>query len=161
PAPRPPPATAMIRIPALRFGKPYTSLEKATLVHHATGEPVAEVSQVTGSQIARDLSAIGRARRELAAIPARDLVGMYAKAADAFKNGTLPCGDAEQTFDDYVRCLSATTGSPMVFCRRNALKVHYVLENVEEVIGGLTRGLDLEALDQGYTLRNGRMQSFC
>ena len=39
----------MIHIPALRFGKPYTSLEKATLVHHVTGEPVAEVSQVTGS----------------------------------------------------------------------------------------------------------------
>ena len=55
----------MIRIPALRFGKPYTSLEKATLVHHVTGEPVAEVSQVTGSQIARDLGTVGRARKEL------------------------------------------------------------------------------------------------
>ena len=150
----------MIRIPALRFGKPYTSLEKATLVHHVTGEPVAEVSQVTGSQIARDLGTVARARKELAAVPVRELIGMYARAADYFKNGTLPCGDTEQTFDDYVRCLSSTTGSPMVFCRRNALKVHYVLENVEEVIGGLTRGLHLEALDQGYTLRNGRMQAF-
>src|SRR6185369_5983546 len=103
----------MINIPALRLGKPYTSLDKATLVHHVTGEPVAEVSQVTGSQIARDLSAVGRARKELAAVPARDLIGLYATAADAFKNGTLPCGDTEQTFDDYVRCLSATTGSPM------------------------------------------------
>ena len=38
----------MLHIPALRLGKPYVSLEKATLVHHVTGEPVAEVSQVTG-----------------------------------------------------------------------------------------------------------------
>ena len=53
----------MIRIPALRFGKPYTSLDKATLVHHVTGEPVAEVSQVTGSQIARDLGNMPRATR--------------------------------------------------------------------------------------------------
>jgi len=150
----------MIKIPALRFGKSYTSLEKATLVHHVTGEPVAEVSQVTGSMIARDLGAMDRARKELAAIPIRDIVAMYKKAADYFENATLPCGDAELTFDDYVRNLSSTTGSPMVFCKRNALKVSYVLANIEEVIGGLTRGLDLDALDNGYTTRNGRMQAF-
>jgi acyl-CoA reductase-like NAD-dependent aldehyde dehydrogenase len=147
----------MIQIPALRFGKPYTSMDKATLVHHVTGEPVAEVSQVTGSQISRDL---GTVERDLAKIPIRDLLAMYKKAADYFLNASLPCGNAELTFEDYVRNLSATTGSPMVFCRRNALKVHYVLENVEEVIGGLTRGLPLEALDQGYSTRSGRMQAF-
>lgn len=149
-----------IHIPALRFGKPYTSLEKATLAHHVTGEPVAELSQVTGSQIARDLGLMDRAHRELRAIPIRDILAIYKKAADLFVNGTLPCGDAELTFDDYVRNLSATTGSPMVFCRRNALKVHYVLENIEEVLAGLTRGLDLEALDRGYTTKSGRMQAF-
>ncbi|OWK40484.1 aldehyde dehydrogenase family protein [Fimbriiglobus ruber] len=150
----------MIHIPALRFGRSYTSLEKATLVHHVTGEPVAEVSQVTGSMIARDLSNMERAHKELAAIPIRDILAMYKKAADYFVNGTLPCGDAELTFDDYVRNLSATTGSPQVFCKRNALKVHYVLENIEEVIGGLTRGLDLEVLDKGYSIKGGRTQAF-
>lgn len=150
----------MIKIPALRFGKPYTSLDKATLVHHVTGEPVAEVSQVTGSQIARDVSNMPRAHKELAAIPVRDLLALYKKAADYFVNAVLPCGDAELTFDDYIRNLSSTTGSPQVFCKRNALKVAHVLGNIEEVIGGLTRGLDLEALDQGYTTRNGRMQAF-
>lgn len=150
----------MIHIPALRFGKPYTSLEKATLIHHVTGEPIAEVSQVTGSQIARDLGTMPRAHKELAAIPIRDLLAIYKKAADYFANATLPCGDAELSFDDYVRNLSATTGSPQVFCRRNAMKVHYVLDNITEVMGGLTRGLDLEALDRGFTNRNGRMQAF-
>jgi acyl-CoA reductase-like NAD-dependent aldehyde dehydrogenase len=155
-----PAPTPMIRIPALRFGKSYTSLDTATLVHHVTGEPVAEVSQVTGSMIARDLGNMPRAKKELAAIPVRDIVGMYKTAADLFLNGKLPCGDAELTFDDYVRNLSATTGSPMVFCRRNAMKVHYVLENVEEVIAGLSRGLPLEVLDKGYSTANGRMQAF-
>ncbi|QEL16972.1 aldehyde dehydrogenase family protein [Limnoglobus roseus] len=150
----------MIRIPALRFGKPYTSLDKATLVHHVTGEPVAEVSQVTGSQIARDIGTCERAHKELAAIPIRDILAMYKKAADYFLNATLPCGDAELSFADYVRNLSATTGSPMVFCDRNARKVHYVLNNIEEVVGGLTRGLDVEALDKGYSTKAGRMQAF-
>ena len=150
----------MIHIPALRFGKTHTSMEKATLVHHVTGEPVAEVSQVTGSMIARDLGQMERAHKQLAAIPVRDILAMYARAADYFLNAALPCGDAELTFDQYVRNLSATTGSPVVFCDRNARKVHYVLANIEEVIGGLTRGLPIEALDAGYTTAGGRMQAF-
>ncbi|HVL15135.1 MAG TPA: aldehyde dehydrogenase, partial [Gemmata sp.] len=105
----------MIQIPALRFGKPYTSLDKAQLVHHVTGEPIAEVSQVTGSQISRDLGTMDRAKKELAAIPIRDILAMYEKAADYFLNAALPCGDTELTFDQYVRNLSSTTGSPVVF----------------------------------------------
>src|SRR5437660_998516 len=143
----------MIQIPALRLGQSYTSLEKATLVHHATGEPVAEVSQVTGSAIGRDLAKVAAARKQLARIPVGDLFGMYARASDLFLNGTLHCGDAEQTFDDYLRCLSATTGSPVVLCRRNAEKVAFVLKNVETVLSGLTRGLDLLFLDKGYVVQ--------
>jgi acyl-CoA reductase-like NAD-dependent aldehyde dehydrogenase len=150
----------MIRIPALRFGKPYQSLEKAELIHHVTGEPVAEVSQVTGSQISRDIGLTERLHKELAAMPIRDILAIYKKAAAHFKDSVLPCGDAELSFDDYVKNLSATTGSPMVFCKRNALKVHYVLDNIEEVLAGLTRGLDLEALDKGYSTKGGRMQAF-
>jgi acyl-CoA reductase-like NAD-dependent aldehyde dehydrogenase len=150
----------MIHIPALRFGKIYTSLEKAQLTHHVTGEPVAEVSQVTGSMIARDLGQVARLHKELAAIPVRDILAIYKKAADLFVNAKLPCGDAELSFDDYVRNLSATTGSPMAFCRKNAMKVHYVLENVEEVMMGLMRGLDVDMLDKGYTTKGGRMQAF-
>ncbi len=150
----------MIHIPALRLGKPYISSDKATLVHHVTGEPVAEVSQLTSVAIGRDLFKMELAKKELAAIPVRDLFEMYKKAADYFANGTLPIGDGEQTFDDYIRSLSSTTGSPMVFCRRNAGKVEYVLRNVEEVLGGLTRGLDLSVLDTGFKMQNGRMAAF-
>ncbi len=38
--------------------------------------------------------------------------------------------------------------------------MQYVLANIEEVIGGLTRGLYVEALDKGYTTKAGRMQAF-
>jgi len=150
----------MINIPALRLGKPYTSNEPVEIIHHATGEPMARISQVGGFLIAKDLYQLASARKELAAIPAADIIDMYAKAADLFLNGTLPIGDGVQTFDDYLRSMSGTTGSPMVFCRRNAMKVHYVLQNVKEVIDGLTRGLDLEVLDKGYGFQNGRMQAF-
>lgn len=150
----------MISIPALRLGQPYQSLEKTTLVHHATGEPVAEVSQVTGSMIARDLTKAAAARAKLAAIPVRELIALYRKAADLFTSAPLPCGDRELSFDDYIRCLSSTTGSPMVFCRRNAEKVAYVLRNVEEVIAGLTRGLPLDVFDATYSTASGRMTAF-
>lgn len=150
----------MIQIPPLRLGKPYDSLEKVTLIHHVTGEPVAEVGTVTGTAISRDVDKLTRVKRELAEIPSRELYAMYAEAADHFVNGTLPIGDQEQSFDDYIRSLSATTGSPMVFCRRNAQKVEFVLRNVETVIGGLTRGLDPEVLDHGFGMQDGRMQAF-
>ena len=99
----------MIHIPALRFGKAYTSLDKAQLIHHVTGEPVAEVSQVTGSQISRDVGLTPRLHKELAAIPVRDLLAIYEKAADHFVNSALPCGETELTFDDYVRNLTPMT----------------------------------------------------
>lgn len=150
----------MLHIPALRLGKPYVSLEKATLVHHVTGDPVAEVSQISGVAISRDLSKMAAAKKELSAIPVRDLFAMYTKAADIFAKGTITIGDQEQTFDDYIRSLSSTTGSPMVFCRRNAGKVEYVLRNVEEVINGLTRGLDLKVFDNTYAVQDGRMAAF-
>jgi acyl-CoA reductase-like NAD-dependent aldehyde dehydrogenase len=150
----------MLHVPALRLGKPYTSLKKATIVHHVTGDPVAEVSQVNGGLIARDLTKVAAARRELQAIPINALLDMCREAADHFMKGTLPCGETAQSFDDYVRSVSATTGSPMVFCRRNAAKVEFVLRNMETVLGGLTRGLDLNILDAGHGRQDGRAQCF-
>src|SRR5262245_66582636 len=99
--------------------------------------------------IARDLSRGSAIRKEFAAIPIRELTAMYRKAGEYFTSSSLPCGDSEQSFDDYLRSLSATTGSPLVFCQRNAEKVAFVLKNVEEVLAGLSRGLDLNILDRG------------
>ena len=150
----------MLHIPALRLGKPYTSLNKTQLVHHVTGETIAEVSQVNGSQIVRDISQMEEARNELQAIPMAKLMHMVKEAGRIFATDTLPCGDQMQTFEDYIRNLSSTTGSPMVFCRRNAGKVEYVLRNIDTIIAGLTRGLDMSILDTGHGTQDGRTLCF-
>ena len=33
----------------------------------------------------------------------KELIGMCKKAAELLMNGTLPVGDAKQTFDDYIK----------------------------------------------------------
>ncbi|MBI1826930.1 MAG: aldehyde dehydrogenase [Planctomycetes bacterium] len=80
----------------------------------------------------------------------RELIEICGRAAERFIRGTLPIGDAKQSFDDYVRCLSATTGMPVTYCRSNAQKIHRVLAEMDTIISGLTRGFDLEILDRGY-----------
>ena len=150
----------MLHIPAIRQGNSYKSLEKSTLVHHATGDPLAEVSQVTGSMVVRDLAKLENARRELHAIPMSDLIERVKLAGKLFGSAELPVGDTSQSFEEYLRSLSGTTGAPVVFCRRNAAKVQYVLENIDEILAGLTRGLDLKVLDSGHGIQDGRTLCF-
>jgi len=45
----------MLHIPILRHGMPYESIDKIEIVHHATGEPVAAVSQANPGLISRDV----------------------------------------------------------------------------------------------------------
>ena len=45
----------MIKIPALRWGKPYTSLETQKIVHFETGEELAEVSMANPGIVERDM----------------------------------------------------------------------------------------------------------
>ncbi len=153
----------MIHLPLLRFGRPYRSLEVARAVHYQTREPIAEVSQANTGLIRRDLLEQPRYRAALARLPVADLVAMAKRAAESFLHGTLPVDPVAgvlQTPDDYVRQLSATTGMPHVMVRRNMRKIHGVLSQVDEVLGGLTRGLDLSLLDIGFGLAAGRAISF-
>ena len=43
----------MLQIPILRHGKTYESIDKVEIVHHATGVPVAQVSQANSGMIVR------------------------------------------------------------------------------------------------------------
>ena len=61
-----------------------------------------------------------------------------------------PLGDATQTPADYVLQVSATTGLPHVMVRRNMHKIRTVLAEMEAVVNGLTRRLDLGVLDRGH-----------
>src|SRR6266536_4754993 len=107
----------MLHIPILRHGKPYESVDKVEIVHHATGAPVARVSQANSGLIARDIHRMDYG--VLDQFKVKELIVMCKKAADLFLNGTLPVGDQKQSFDDYVRQLSSTTGMPHTYCRSN------------------------------------------
>lgn len=150
----------MVHIPLIRRGVAYRSIDVATIVHHATRQPFAEVSQANAGLIRRDLLAQDVMRAALLAIPVARLMEMTRQAAQHFVHDTLPLGDTGQTPDDYVRQLSATTGMPHVMVRRNMQRIVSVMENVPDILRGLTRGLDLEILDRGFGEVNGQALSF-
>ena len=148
----------MLHIPILRHGKPYESIDKIEILHHATGEPVARVSQANPGLIARD---VGRMDYDvLESFSMRELLAMCRRAGELFMSAELPVGDAGQSFEDYVRDLSATTGMPYAYCRSNAEKIRRVLDEMERIVAGLTRGFDLSILDRGYGDDDGRTLSW-
>lgn len=140
----------MLNIPLLRWGEPYESLDVDDVVHFATGEPMAKVSQAIPGLLSRDIRRAQRARDVLREIPTASLIDMMKKAGDLFLNGTLPIGDGEQSPDDFARHQSATTGLPEHMCKANMAKNHFVLQNMDRMLDALTRGLDLEILARGY-----------
>jgi acyl-CoA reductase-like NAD-dependent aldehyde dehydrogenase len=148
----------MLHIPILRHGKPYESIDKVEIVHHATGEPVARVSQANAGLISRDVNRMDY--DVLEQFKVRELVDMSRKAAEIFIGGTVPVGDQAQTFEDYVRQLSSTTGMPHSYCRTNAKKIHRTLSEIDVILAGLTRGFDLSILDRGFGDDDGRMLSW-
>lgn len=148
----------MLHIPILRGGTAYTSVESVEITHHATGEPVARVSQANSGLIVRDIHRMNG--RVLEGFKARELIDLCKRAAEHFIKSDLPIGDQTQSFDDYVRQLSATTGMPHSYCRGNAGKIHKVMAEMDVIIAGLTRGFDLDILDRGWGTHEGRTLSF-
>jgi acyl-CoA reductase-like NAD-dependent aldehyde dehydrogenase len=150
----------MLHLPLLRAGRPYASVERIVLRHVSTGEPVAEVSQANPGSIARDLSRTAEARREVAPLAAAELVEICGRAAELFRHAELPVDPLAGTShgpEDYVRHLSATTGMPHALVRGNMEKIRHVLAEMSAVLGGLTRGLELSALDEGWAAEDGRL----
>src|SRR5688572_25197329 len=150
----------MLHIPLIRRGVPYRSIDVARIAHHATGAPFAEVSQANVGLIRRDLLAQDAMRASLTQFTVARLMEMTRQAAHHFVHDTLPLGDTQQTPDDYVRQLSSTTGMPHVMVRRNMQRIVSVMENLPDILRGLTRGLDLEILDHGFGEVNGQAFSF-
>ncbi len=150
----------MIQIPTLRAGKPYHSLKRQTLTDIRDGSVVAEVSQTLPGMIARDLDKIIDARRALERHTVAELLEICQRAADLFMNAELPLGNATQTPDDYVHQLAATAGMPEVMGRLNMAKIEGVLSNMDNMLDGLTRGLDLSVLDGGWGTQGGRRLSY-
>jgi acyl-CoA reductase-like NAD-dependent aldehyde dehydrogenase len=141
----------MLHIPILRRGQPYRSLDVTRTAHIRTREPFVEISQANVGLIRRDLLQQDSSRDALARFSAAELIEICRRAADSFANDTLPLGDTPQTPEDYVAQLSATTGLPYTLVRRNMGKIRGVLAEMESVLRGLTRNLDLRVLDRGYS----------
>ncbi len=150
----------MIRIPILRAGKPYRSLTTSTLTDVRSGEPVAEVSLANSGLIARQLGCLDEAQRALASTSADELLSICRRAGELFMNAELPVGDARQGPAEYLEHLAATTGMPISLGRANMQKIQFVLDQMQVVLAGLTRGLDLAVLDSGWGLEGDRRVSF-
>ena len=150
----------MIHLPLLRAGKVYESLDRVQVSHIATGETLVEISQANRGLIARDLSDMEHNKRQLLDIPVAELLGICKRAAALFTSAELPLGEESQTPDDYVQQVSATTGLPQVLARANMAKIHKVLDEMDQVLDGLTRGLDLKVLDAGQNVQEGRPLSY-
>lgn len=150
----------MLHIPILRKGNPYKSIDVARVPHYRTRETFVEMSQANAGLIRRDLLEQDKMRAALTAFTTDQLLAMCKAAAEYYMHETLPCGDGEQTADDYVRQLSATTGMPNVLVRRNMKKIYGAMAEMESMIAGLTRGLDLKILDDGFGTHEGHAVSF-
>src|SRR5262245_55080674 len=99
----------MLHIPILRHGRQYKSLDVVRVQHHRTREPFVEISQANPGLIRRDLLNQQAARRTLAEIGSAELLRICNRAAGHFLNDSLSIGDAEQSPEDYIEQVSATT----------------------------------------------------
>lgn len=150
----------MLHFPILRQGEPYKSIDVIRTPHHRTREMFVEISQANAGLIRRDLLDQHRAKAALDAISIHDLIAICGRAAGEFLNGDLPLGDSLQSPQSYVEQLSATTGMPYVMVRRNMQKIAGVMSRMANVIGGLSRNLDLNVLDRGYGSVDGQAISY-
>jgi acyl-CoA reductase-like NAD-dependent aldehyde dehydrogenase len=144
----------MLNIPVIRWGKAYDSLEIDEVLHFATGEPIAKVSQANAGIIARDMRQVHKARETLLDIPCSQIIEILKKAADLYESATLSIGDGTQTPDEFAHQQSASTGLPEHMCRHNMTKNSFVLRNMEQILDCLTRGLDLDILTRGYGIED-------
>jgi acyl-CoA reductase-like NAD-dependent aldehyde dehydrogenase len=140
----------MIQLPILRWGAPYTSMDIDTVVHFASGEPIARVSRANGGLIQRDARQAQRARDVLREIPIEELIARVGRAGELYMNATLPMGDGTQAPDEFVHAQSASTGLPERMCRANMKKNAFVLAEMRNILASLTRGLALDVLGTGH-----------
>ena len=150
----------MVHIPILRAGRSYRSLNTVSVSHIKTGEPLVEVSQANRGLIAKDLVDISLKKEALGQRSVAELISICKAAARLFTTATLPLDGTVQAPIDYIQQVSGTTGMPEALCHQNLLKIQGVLENIDTVLDGLTRGLDLQVLDTGWGVQNGRTLSY-
>lgn len=144
----------MLEIPVIRWGKPYTSMEKAPVIHFETGEELAQMDQANGGLIKMDMRKAAKAREILLEFSIDELCEKAAKAAELFMTAELPLGNGTQTPEDFCNIQSATTGLPVHMCAGNMKKNAFVMQNMKDVLDALTRGLPFDILTKGYGMED-------
>ena len=149
-------------LPALRRGRPYESLDKSQLVDHSTGNALVSISQVNAGIVRKDMARIAESRAALKRFTVAQMLEICTRAGEQFLNATLPLGDKghTQSPQQYLETLSRTSGLPHNMVRRNMNKINDSLQNMREVLNGLTRGLPLDAIDKGVGEQNGSTVCF-
>lgn len=149
-------------LPALRRGRPYESLDKSQLVDHRTGNALVSISQVNAGIVRKDMARIAESRAALKRFTVAQMLEVCARAGEQFLTSTLPLGDKghTQSPQEYLETLSRTSGLPHNMVRRNMNKINDSLQNMREVLNGLTRGLPLDAIDKGVGEQNGSTVCF-
>lgn len=153
---------AVPHLPCLRWGRSYASLDVNEVKDCRSGEVRARVSAVNAGLLRKDLKRAAEGRAALRRFSTAQLLALCARAGEAFLHATLPLGDQghQQSPEEYVATLSATSGLPQVLVRRNMQRIHQALSRMEEVLQGLTRGLPGEVLDRGWGKVGGSMCAF-
>lgn len=144
----------MLEIPVIRWGKPYTSMEKAPVIHFETGEELAQMDQANGGLIKMDMRKAAKAREILLGFSIEELCEKAAVAGKLFMEAELPLGNGTQTPEDFCNIQSATTGLPVHMCAGNMKKNAFVMQHMKEVLDALTRGLPFEILSNGYGMED-------
>lgn len=149
----------MLKIPLLRYGTPYTSLDTQALIDVRTGEPLGTVSLANSGLIRRDaqrsLAAAHEAFRQLSTA---EILEIFQRAAPLFLNEELPVGDAFIGPEEHLKLSSRLTGMPVSLLSSAMEKLADLLSNMPSTIHGLTRGLPPEVLDAGTAQHAGLWQ---
>lgn len=149
-----------LHLPLWRHGAAYQSLDTAPVPDVYGRAATAEVSLANAALLRRDLRLVDAGRAALRALPTAERIARCQRAAELWLHAELPVGDTAMGPDAYIAACSASTGLPHTLVRANLAKIAGVLVHMDDVVRGLTRGLDLAVLDAGIGEQDGLPLSF-
>lgn len=153
--------TTIPNIPAFRFGGHYDSLTHVEITSTDGQDVMAKVGQVNPGLIRRDLRGIQSRFERFQELSIERMLTICKEASRLFMEAELPVTeDVTHAPEDYIRSLSGTCGLPQALVHANMSKIADVLTNMATILKGLTRGLDLAAVEEGVAKQDGVAVSF-
>lgn len=149
-------------MPILRQGKVYRSLDVQEIPRLGSDQPAVTLSFACADMVKSDLLKMRAAREALKKFTCAELLEITRQAGEYFLNDDLPVGmDGDlQSPDDYVLALASTSGLPHSLIRMNMKRLGAIFGEIDVILRGLSRGLDLSVLDKGHGEQGGAPVSF-